>query len=104
MSASADAPRIILFSKITLTVAAVPSPMPFVQRCAREGVEQALRNSTVSLSTIALSQMRRMSYYQSYRGGLRQQLAEDLFIARESGGACSFDEQRNRNQGQNRQA
>lgn len=64
--------------KLLLLVAAVPSPMPFVPRCAREGVERALRNGTVSLSTIALSQMRHMSYHQSYRSSFVQPLPEGI--------------------------
>lgn len=60
---------------------------------------RAPRGGIVSLPTIVFSPMLRMSYHQAYRGGLGQSLVESIWIAGESGGACDFDEQRNRNQG-----
>lgn len=79
-------------------------PRNLEKSSARERVTCALRGGIVSLSAIAPLSMLRMSYYQAYRGGLGRSLTEGVWIAGESGGVCNFDEQGNRNQGQNRQA
>lgn len=74
------------------------------QSSVREGVTCVLRGGIVSLSAIVFLSMLCMSYHQAYRGGLGRSLTEGVWIAGESGGVCSFDEQGNRNQEQNRQA